>query len=104
MGEDMAAAQLNQTYAKRIHRIIGALTAQFSSEAVRIIAGHAFVHGGKLGGGERDAHTIFDYGIEASAFPSSTHYVALGHLHRGQRITGPCPIQYSGSPIPASNA
>ena len=99
MGEDMAAAQLSQTYATRVHKVISALTGEFSNEAIRIFACHAHVHGGKLGGGERDAQTIFDYGVEPSAFPSSAHYVALGHLHRGQRIPGPCPIHYCGSPV-----
>ena len=99
MGEDMAAAQLTQTYATRVHKVISALTAEFSAKSVRIFAGHAHVHGGKLGGGDRDSQTIFDYGIQPSAFPSSAHYVALGHLHRGQRIPGPCPIYYCGSPI-----
>jgi exonuclease SbcD len=27
-------------------------------------------------------------------------YVALGHIHQNQKIKGPCPIYYSGSPIP----
>ena len=32
-------------------------------------------------------------------FPVTAHYVALGHLHRWQEISGPCPIFYSGSPL-----
>jgi exonuclease SbcD len=51
------------------------------------------------GGGEREAHTIFDYGVSATAFPPSLQYVALGHLHRSQTIPGPCPIRYAGSPL-----
>jgi len=35
----------------------------------------------------------------ASIFPVTTHYVALGHLHRQQEIAGPCPIFYSGAPL-----
>ncbi len=99
MGEDMAAAQLSQTYSARVHKLLGALTNTLSDDAVRVIMGHAHVHGGKLGGGERQAQTIFEYGINAAAFPSTTHYVALGHLHRQQRIPGPCPIHYCGSPV-----
>jgi exonuclease SbcD len=33
-------------------------------------------------------------------FPVTAHYAALGHLHRQQEIDGPCPIFYSGSPLP----
>lgn len=99
MGEDMAAAEFNQTYAARVNKLISALTSGFSPDAVRLVVAHAHIHGGVLGGGEREAHTIFDYGISAQAFSPTLHYVALGHLHRQQRIGGPCPIHYSGSPI-----
>jgi exonuclease SbcD len=37
--------------------------------------------------------------VPPDTFPVSTHYAALGHLHRYQQIDGPCPIAYSGSPI-----
>ncbi len=45
--------------------------------------------GRQAGGGERGAHTVFDYWVPAVAFPSTAHYVALGHLHRAQRLDGP---------------
>ena len=57
------------------------------------------MRGGTLGGGERDAQTIFDYGIEACHFPANANYVALGHLHRTQRMAAPAPTWYAGSPI-----
>jgi exonuclease SbcD len=57
------------------------------------------VLGGDLGGGERTAHTIFDYCVPTTAFPATAHYVALGHLHRAQQLPGPAPIWYCGSPL-----
>ncbi|HEY7698733.1 MAG TPA: exonuclease SbcCD subunit D C-terminal domain-containing protein, partial [Vicinamibacteria bacterium] len=33
------------------------------------------------------------------AFPGSLHYVALGHLHRAQKLPAACPAWYSGSPL-----
>jgi exonuclease SbcD len=57
------------------------------------------VHGGVMGGGERQAHTIFEYSIPTTAFPSSLHYTALGHLHRAQKLPAACPVWYSGSPL-----
>jgi exonuclease SbcD len=57
------------------------------------------VMGGTLGGGERGAHTIFDYWVPVTAFPPTAHYVALGHLHRAQRLDGPSPLHYCGSPL-----
>ncbi len=61
---------------------------------------HATLLGGRRGGGEREVQTSLDYELSASMFPASAHYVALGHLHRQQEIPGPCPIFYSGSPLP----
>jgi exonuclease SbcD len=66
---------------------------------VNIVAAHLMADGGLLGGGERAAHTIFDYAVPSTAFPGSAHYVALGHLHRAQKIAGACPIWYAGSPL-----
>ena len=99
MGEDMAAAQLSQTYALRMQRVISALSDAFTSDAIRVFLVHAHVHGGLLGGGEREAQTIFDYGISPAVFPTTAHYVGLGHLHRMQKVAGPCPIHYCGSPV-----
>lgn len=93
------ADQHNGQYAARVARIVAALTAGFSADSVNLVAAHLLIAGGMLGGGERAAHTIFDYAVSPAAFPSSAHYVALGHLHRSQVIAGPCPIRYSGSPL-----
>ncbi|RYG54327.1 MAG: exonuclease subunit SbcD [Chitinophagaceae bacterium] len=40
--------------------------------------------------------------IAASAFPSDLQYVALGHIHKAQRIGGKEHIRYCGSPLPMS--
>jgi len=79
--------------------LIQALCGAFRADAVNVLALHGFVHGAKLGGGERDAHTIFEYGIEAAHFPMNASYVALGHLHRTQSLAAPAPTWYAGSPI-----
>ena len=99
--ELMAAAADHHTlqYADRIARIVDALSAGFEDHTVNIVVAHAMVFGGVMGGGERSAHTVFEYAVPATAFPGSAHYVALGHLHRAQRIAGACPIWYPGSPL-----
>jgi exonuclease SbcD len=86
-------------YAARVARIVASLTSDFKPDAVNLVAAHLHVAGGTVGGGERSAHTIFDYAVSAAAFPVGAQYVALGHLHRSQAIAGPCPIRYSGSPL-----
>jgi len=97
---DLTAAEATQTYADHLGRLIGRLTGSFTAaDTVNLITGHLTVVGGHAGGGEREVHTVLGYAVPATVFPTSAHYVALGHLHRAQRIDGPCPIRYSGSPL-----
>lgn len=86
-------------YAERLSQVLERLCAETNPAAVNLVLAHAMVHGGTMGGGERSAHTVFQYSIPTSAFPADYHYVALGHLHRAQELPGGCPIHYSGSPL-----
>lgn len=88
-------------YAERCRLIIAALAERFTPDTVNIVLAHLTVTGGDpvLGGGERAAHTVFDYFVTPQSFPSTAHYVALGHLHLPHRIPGPAPLWYAGSPL-----
>jgi DNA repair protein SbcD/Mre11 len=96
---ELSASEASATYADHVARLVAALTALFTDDAVNLVTAHLTVVGGKLGGGERDAHTIEAYAVPSTIFPASAHYVALGHLHRRQQIPGPCPVHYCGSPF-----
>lgn len=93
------ADQHNQSYLDRVRRIAQVLCGGFGQDSVNLVVGHLTAVGGLLGGGERSAHTVFDYAVPASIFPPTASYVALGHLHRNQRLDGPAPTWYSGSPL-----
>ncbi len=96
---EAAAYENTQRYADRMRLLIDTLTADFGTDVVNILTAHAFVYGGQLGGGERAAHFIEDYALGAATFPKEASYVALGHVHRAQKIAGAAPIHYSGSPL-----
>ena len=96
---ELSASEASATYADHIARLVAALTGCFSGDAVNLVTAHLTVVGGKVGGGERDAHTIEAYAVPSTVFPASAHYVALGHLHRRQQIPGPAPVHYCGSPF-----
>lgn len=93
------ADQHGGRYAERVRQAIEVLTAGFGDDTVNLLVAHLMVVGGRAGGGERSAHLFDDYSVPTTAFPSSTHYVALGHLHRQQSLPGPCPAWYCGSPL-----
>jgi exonuclease SbcD len=61
----------------------------------RVMVGHCFVAGGAESESERPLSVGGAGSVGADAF-AEFDYVALGHLHRPQRI-GPGPIHYSGS-------
>jgi exonuclease SbcD len=90
-----------QAYAERLSRVISRLVEPLErdQDAVNVLMTHLTVAGGVLGGGERSVHTLGAYAVPAGSFPSSLHYVALGHLHRAQQMAAPCPTWYCGSPL-----
>src|SRR5690606_12148810 len=66
-----------------------------------ILTGHLHVAGGAVS--EMSERRIVVGGEEAQAaslFDARSAYVALGHLHRAQDITGLTHIRYAGSPFP----
>jgi exonuclease SbcD len=100
--DDLMALDADQhqgQYKARMASVVEHLTAGFDEQAVNLVAAHLMVDGGTMGGGERSAHTIFEYSVPSTIFPVTCSYVALGHLHRPQAVPGPCPIRYSGSPL-----
>ena len=97
MGLD--AQDHGQVYDTRVRGLLAALCEGFGADTVNVVAAHLTVGGGRLGGGERAAHTVFEYEVGAVGFPSSAQYVALGHLHRRQQVPGPGQIHYCGSPL-----
>lgn len=81
----MAAYQLRETFETPVP-IVG--------------MGHLFVAGGVAGDGVRDLYVGTLSYVGTDIFPASLNYVALGHLHVPQQVSGATVIRYSGSPIP----
>ena len=89
------------SYIDRMRRVIEALTAGASTDTVNLVVAHLMMHvePAMTAGSERVAHTVFEYSLPAQTFPGYLSYVALGHLHRPQRIPAAAPVRYSGSPL-----
>ncbi|MFJ9632641.1 exonuclease SbcCD subunit D [Streptomyces sp. NPDC101175] len=64
-----------------------------------VVLAHAFVTGGEASDSERDITVGGVAAVPAGVF-DGVDYVALGHLHGAQTITGR--VRYSGSPLPYS--
>lgn len=66
-----------------------------------VAMGHLFTAGGQTldGDGVRELYVGSLAHVTAAIFPSSFDYLALGHLHVPQRVSGAETIRYSGSPM-----
>jgi exonuclease SbcD len=67
-----------------------------------LATGHLYAAGAAPSDSERTIHVGNLGQVTADHFPTVFDYVALGHLHRPQRVGGREHIRYSGSPIALS--
>lgn len=96
---ELDSFELQGVYAERIGQLLDLLSAHRRTDALQVVMTHGFVLGGGTAGGERPAHLADEYALPAQLFSASTNYVALGHLHKAQKIPGATAIHYSGSPL-----
>lgn len=78
--------------------------AQQQNEEAIIAMGHLHAQQAEVNGNDKTERAIMG-GVEsiaASAFHENIAYVALGHIHKAQRIGGKEHIRYCGSPLPMS--
>jgi len=67
-----------------------------------IAMGHLFTAGIESSESERDIQVGNLAAFRASQFGDFWEYIALGHIHKPQKVTATKPVIYSGSPIPLS--
>jgi exonuclease SbcD len=92
------AGQPYQTYAGEVARLLEALCAPLDPDKCNVLAAHLYVSGAIPAGSERQL-TIGDlFAVAPQAIPANVQYVALGHVHRPQRVPGVAvPARYAGS-------
>ncbi|PKN46745.1 MAG: exonuclease sbcCD subunit D [Deltaproteobacteria bacterium HGW-Deltaproteobacteria-17] len=73
-----------------------------SRTAPVVATGHLFAAGASSGEGLRPMYVGALGQVPAEIFHGDLAYVALGHLHKAQKVGGNDTIRYSGSPLPMS--
>jgi exonuclease SbcD len=108
MGEYPVIAECSDPYAEGVAELYKnacncALEKKQPGQVV-IGMGHLFAAGSERSGDDEPERPILGNieCVSASSFPKELLYVALGHIHKAQRIGGLDHIRYSGSPIPMS--
>jgi exonuclease SbcD len=93
-GEEAAA---RARYARMFELAVQDLCAPFRRDAVNLLMAHTHIEGAQFGESERRVHISEDWAAAPEALPSKASYVALGHIHRPQKIDGKVPAYYAGS-------
>lgn len=104
---EVTGAALGDNYLRgmgRVHELlIEAANLKRQPGQALIAVSHAHMAGGSVSeDSERSLIIGNAEALPASLFGPSITYVALGHLHKPQRVNGEERIRYSGSPIPLS--
>jgi exonuclease SbcD len=92
--------QVRSRYAEGIKQAIQHLCSSFAADTINLIVAHTHLEGAVFGESERRVHIGDDWAAAPQAFPPQAHYIALGHIHKPQKVeAAPAPAYYCGSPL-----
>lgn len=92
----------NQNAISYLHQqLIAEAKARKQPHQALILMSHAHMQGGETSDSERSIIVGNEEALSTALFDDVIDYVALGHLHKPQKVGQPH-IRYSGSPIPLS--
>lgn len=95
----MEETEQQKAYSKRVKQIFTSLSSNYRKDTVNLATSHLFVAGGKEAD-ERPIHLGGACTVSPDALPEQAQYIALGHLHRAQKVAGTNGRgRYSGSPL-----
>lgn len=98
LGDDETRARLQ--YADGIKSMVTKLCSKFRADAVNLFLAHTHLDGATLANSERKVHVSEQWAAAPQSMPANAHYVALGHIHKPQRVAAAAPpTYYAGSPI-----
>lgn len=89
-----------RSYNDRIFKYFNVLEEKFREDTINLVVAHLFTMGSEESGSERSIQLGGSYIVDGKCFPKKAHYIALGHVHKPQKIPGTQGRgRYSGSPI-----
>ena len=92
--------RVRQKYDQGMRQIIAHLVSGFERETINLVMAHTHLQGAVFSGSERQVHLGEEWATTPQALPSTAHYIALGHIHRPQKVeAAPAPAYYAGSPL-----
>ncbi|MBI9061164.1 MAG: exonuclease SbcCD subunit D C-terminal domain-containing protein [Marinilabiliaceae bacterium] len=108
--KDIRLVNMGESYEDRVEAVNQGIVNHYQQVAdlaaknhLPIIAmGHLYVQGAALSESEREIHIGNLAGLDVRSFPNLFDYVALGHIHRPQKLDLDGRVRYCGSPLPLS--
>lgn len=92
--------QGRQRYADGFAAMVEQLCGTYRASSINLLMAHTHLQGAVLSNSERQVHVGNDWAATPQILPSSAHYIALGHIHRPQRVdTAAAPAEYAGSAL-----
>lgn len=96
-GEEASA---RAKYAQMFEQAVQSLCGAYRPDAVNLLLAHTHIEGAIFGESERRVHIGEDWAARPQSLPSTASYIALGHIHKPQKIDGTLPpAYYAGSPL-----
>ena len=86
-------------YARMFQRAVESLCSAYRDDAVNLLLAHTHLEGAVFGESERRVHLSEDWAATPQTLPSTATYIALGHIHKPQKVAGTLPAWYAGSPL-----
>ncbi|MEC7119727.1 MAG: exonuclease subunit SbcD [Pseudomonadota bacterium] len=83
-------------------QVLAQVAVQKQPDQAVVLMSHAHLSGGEMSDSVRNVVIGTLEAQSVSLYPEWVDYVALGHLHKPQKIAGQERVRYSGSPIPLS--
>lgn len=99
--KQLALQQAIQVHYRQLHERAQALRESLGQPLPIVATGHLTTVGASASESVREIYVGSLEAFPTSAFPPAD-YIALGHIHRPQKVGGLEHIRYSGSPIPLS--
>lgn len=104
ISEDDEDEERQKSYSERVGEFFQGLSHYYSSDSINLAVTHLFIRGGEESDSERPVQLGGSLAVDAEMLPDA-QYIALGHLHRPQRIRNSSKkAYYSGSPLQYSRS
>lgn len=103
---DFPSAPTYEEGARHFYTVLADKAREMAQGKPLIMTGHLHVLGASLSENDRSERAVVGSldCVSSDIFPNDIAYVALGHLHRAQKVGGREEVRYSGAPIPMSFA